>query len=82
MTARILVALALVLALLLALGAAAAWLFRQGGQSVIHTIERQNHDAAATADKARFDYDRCIDGGGMFDFATGQCSRPARRGRN
>lgn len=70
------------LALLAALTAGAVWFWRQGGQSVLISIERKNNASGDKSDQARSDYDRCIDGGGVFDFATGQCRRTAPRGRH
>lgn len=70
------------LALLAALTAGAGWFYRQGGQAVVISIERQNNASGDKSDQARADYDRCVDGGGVFDFAAGQCRRPAPRGRH
>jgi hypothetical protein len=72
------------LAMLTAVAAAAAWFYRQGGESVRTTIERQNNAAGDASDQARSDYDRCVPpiGSGVYDFATGKCLRAAPRGRH
>jgi hypothetical protein len=76
--------LGIALAILLLVTAGAVWLYRQGGESVLHSIERQNDAAGDASDQARSDYDRCVhpDSGGVYDFATGKCRRPSTRGRN
>ncbi len=62
------------------------WLIHEiradGARSYANTIERQNNDAQSRARGKRLDYDSCLDAGGVWDFASGQCSRAARRGRN
>ncbi|MBN9155815.1 hypothetical protein [Microbacterium sp.] len=67
-----------------ALVAAAIWLFvdirDQGAESVRTSIERQNNEAGNTADGARSAYDRCLDGGGLWNFGAGRCDGPAPRG--
>lgn len=71
----------------IALGVAAAgaliWLYaeirNQGADSVLINIERQNNDAGNTADDARSAYDRCLDGGGLWNFGAGRCDGPAPR---
>jgi hypothetical protein len=63
-----------------------AWLVheirRDGARSFANAIERQNNDAQSSAHKKRLDYDACLDAGRLWDFASGQCSGIARRGRN
>ncbi len=63
-----------------------AWLIHEiradGARSYANAIERQNNDAQNRARERRLDYDSCIDAGRLWDFASGQCSGPARRGRN
>lgn len=73
---------AMIFAMFVAGCLAAAWLYGKGGESVEIKIERQNNDAGDKSDQARTDYDSCRDGGGVFDFATSKCRRPAPRGRN
>ncbi|WP_162137863.1 hypothetical protein [Sinorhizobium fredii] len=53
-----------------------------GAESVKNAIERQNNEAASQSDARRSDYDRCLDGGGVWDFGAGQCRRAAPRRRN
>jgi hypothetical protein len=66
--------------------AAVAWVAFQiredGAQSVKQAIERQNNEAASQADTGRSDFDRCLDGGGLWDFAAGKCRGPAASRRN
>lgn len=66
-----------------ALVAAAIWLFveirDQGAESVRTSIERQNNEAGNAADGARSAYDRCLDGGGLWNFGAGRCDGPAPR---
>lgn len=63
-----------------------AWLVQEiredGARSITNAIERQNNDAQSRAREKRFDYDSCLDSGGLWDFASGQCSGAAGRGRN
>lgn len=75
--------LALILAIVVALGGAAAWFYTQGGEAVRIEIERQDNVAGTKSENARSAYDRCVhpDIGGVYDFATGQCRRPSTRGR-
>ena len=69
------------------LGVAAApahiWLYteirNQGAEGVRFSIERQNNDARNAADDARSAYDRCLDGGGLWNFGAGRCDGPAPR---
>lgn len=53
-----------------------------GARSIANAIERQNNDAQSRAREKRLDYDSCLDAGGLWNFATGECSGPQRRGRN
>ncbi|POH31752.1 MULTISPECIES: hypothetical protein [Sinorhizobium] len=53
-----------------------------GAQAVRNSIERQNNEAANSADAKRLDYDACSHSGGLWNFGAGKCERPARRGRH
>ncbi|KSV75456.1 hypothetical protein N183_22120 [Sinorhizobium sp. Sb3] len=53
-----------------------------GARSIANAIERQNNDAHSRAREKRLDYDSCLDAGGLWNFATGQCSGSAGRRRN
>lgn len=53
-----------------------------GAESVKQAIERQNYEAASQSDARRGDYDRCLDGGGVWDFGAGKCLRAAPGRRN
>jgi hypothetical protein len=59
--------------------AALAWavieIREDGAQSVKNSIERQNNEAAGQSDTARSSYDRCLDGGGLWNFGAQQCDR-------
>jgi hypothetical protein len=46
---------------------------RLGRESVEAEINQQNQEAGDAADQASSVFERCIDGGGVFDFATGEC---------
>ena len=71
--------------MILGVAAAAAliWLYteirNQGAEGVRFSIERQNNDARNAADDARSAYDRCLDGGGLWNFGAGRCDGPAPR---
>ncbi len=45
-------------------------------QAILTKIERQNNAAGNSADSARGSYDKCIDGGGVWDFGAGKCRWP------
>ncbi|MCG5483644.1 MAG: hypothetical protein KK482_07970 [Sinorhizobium meliloti] len=60
--------------------AVVAWIYRQGGDDVRTSIERQNNEAGRTADDVRSRYDLCPDG--MWDFGAGDCRRSPPRGGN
>jgi hypothetical protein len=77
-TARIVCA-AIALVIVAALG---IWIFRQGGEHVKISIERQNNEAGDRSDRARGDYDLCVDGGGVYDFGAGRCVGAAPGGRH
>ncbi len=70
------------LVILLAIVSALVWIYRQGGNDVRTAIERQNNEAGDQSDRARSDYDACVDGGGVYDFGARKCRRPAPGGRN
>ena len=53
-----------------------------GAQTVRNSIERQNNEAADSADAKRFDYDACSVSGGLWNFGAGKCERSARGGRH
>ena len=46
-----------------------------GGDRERNRVERQNNEAANEADTHRLDYDACVDGGFVWDFAAGECER-------
>jgi putative chitinase len=60
------------------LAAVVAWIYRQGGDDVRQSIERQNNEAGRTADDVRTRFDDCPDG--MWDFGAGKCRRTPPRG--
>jgi hypothetical protein len=66
--------------------AALCWVVLQiredGAQAVRNSIERQNNEAANSADAKRLDYDACSASGGLWNFGAGKCQRPARSGRH
>lgn len=68
----------------LAIAVALFWLYmeiRQGGADSVKTaIERQNNDAASSADDNRTAYDRCLDRGGLWNFGAGRCDGPSQSG--
>ncbi|WLR92195.1 hypothetical protein [Shinella zoogloeoides] len=59
------------------------WLYAEirgeGARSVTSKIERQNNEARNAADDARSAYDRCLDGGGLWNFGASRCDGPAPR---
>ncbi|RVG94294.1 hypothetical protein CN221_16105 [Sinorhizobium meliloti] len=55
-----------------------AWIYRQGGDDVRQSIERQNNEAGRTADDFRTRFDLCPNG--MWDFGAGKCRRSPPRG--
>lgn len=65
-----------------AMAGGAAWLYHKGGEGAATKIERQNNDAADQSDVARSDYDRCRDGGRLWDFSAGKCVGASPRRRN
>lgn len=68
----------LVIAALVA--AAVIWLVveirKDGAQSAISKIERQNNEAANRAHSKRIDYDSCLAAGKLWDFGAGECDGP------
>jgi hypothetical protein len=54
------------------------WIYRQGGDDVRTSIERQNNEAGRSADDVRSRYDPCPPG--MWDFGAGDCRRSPPRG--
>lgn len=66
-----------------AVAAALIWLYADirdhGAESVRTSMERQNNEAGNAADDARSAYDRCLDGGGLWNFRAGRCDGPAPR---
>lgn len=63
----------IILAIIVALSLVALWIYRAGGEGVTNAVERRNNDAANQSDRARSDYDRCLDGGGVWNSAAGKC---------
>ncbi|MDW9581893.1 hypothetical protein GOB17_19870 [Sinorhizobium meliloti] len=57
-----------------------AWIYRQGGDDVRTSIERQNNEAGRTADDVRTRFDLCPPG--MWDFGAGKCRRAPPGGRH
>ncbi|WP_158525035.1 hypothetical protein [Phaeobacter inhibens] len=57
----------------MAIFAVAASIYGLGRESVEAEINQLNQEAGDAADQASSVFERCIDGGGVFDFATGQC---------
>ena len=69
------------LAIIAVLGAAVVWIYREGGEDVRNSIERQNNEAGDISDRARTEFDMCLDSGGVWSNSTRKCARPpARRG--
>ena len=66
------IGLAAVVVIALAVGIAAT-IFRLGSESAVADINETNREAQDEADQASSVFERCIDGGGLFDFATGKC---------
>ncbi|WLR92962.1 hypothetical protein [Shinella zoogloeoides] len=66
-----------------AIAGALIWLYAeirdQGARSATSKIERQNNEARNAADDARSAYDRCLDGGGLWNFGAGRCDRSSPR---
>lgn len=66
--------------------AALAWavieIRQDGAQSFKNSIERQNNEAAGQSDTARSNYDRCLDGGGLWNFGAGRCDWPTPGSRH
>jgi hypothetical protein len=62
------------------LAAVVAWIYRQGGDDVRTSIERQNNEAGRTADDVCSRFDLCPDG--MWDFGAGKCRWTPPRGGN
>ena len=54
----------------------------EAARSVTQTIERQNNEAALQSAARRSDFDRCLDGGGLWNFGAGECRRAAPGGRD
>ncbi|ABR63573.1 hypothetical protein BMJ34_24680 [Sinorhizobium medicae] len=60
--------------------AVVVWIYRQGGDEVRTSIERQNNKAGRTADDVRSRFDLCP--AGMWNFGAGKCRlSPASGGR-
>lgn len=68
--------LALIIIPVIAFTALGVWLYRTGGEAERIKIERQNNAAGNASDDARSAYALCVDGGGVFDFATSKCAGP------
>lgn len=59
-------------ALVLALGFA----YWQGRDDQADKINEENREAVTDADQAEIALRRCLDRGGVYDFATGNCAGP------
>jgi hypothetical protein len=70
------------LAILAVIGAAALWIYREGGEDTRNANERQTNEAATRADEGALDYDACRDAGRVWSFGTGKCLGPEARGRH
>jgi hypothetical protein len=55
------------------IAAISATIFQLGSDSAVADINETNREAQDEADQASSVFERCIDGGGLFDFATGEC---------
>lgn len=55
--------------------AVAASIYGLGRESTKAEITNQNQEAQNEADRASSNFSRCMDDGGVFNFATGQCQR-------
>lgn len=53
----------------------AAQIYAQGENAALQDTNLQNQEAGDAADHHSSLFQRCIDGGGVYDFATGQCRR-------
>ncbi|GLR55121.1 hypothetical protein KYK30_31715 [Shinella yambaruensis] len=66
-----------------AIAGALIWLYAEiragGARDITSKFERRNNDARNAADDARSAYDRCLDGGGLWNFGAGRCDGPAPR---
>lgn len=51
----------------------AASIYGLGRESVQVDVMEQNQEAGDAADEASSVFERCMDAGSVFDFATGQC---------
>ncbi|WP_224825778.1 hypothetical protein [Cognatishimia sp. MH4019] len=56
-----------------AIFAIAVSIYGLGRESAQVDVMKQNQEAGDAADQASSIFERCIDAGGVFDFATGQC---------
>ncbi|MBT9373128.1 hypothetical protein [Rhizobium sp. CSW-27] len=74
------VKIAAVLAALSILGAFGIWFWKQAGNDVRISIERQDNAAGDNADDARTRFDTCADG--LWDYGAGKCRRTSPRGRD
>lgn len=68
------VRLALVAALVLAVGVAGYLLYSRGEDNAFDQIEEENDKAGSAAIDSALDWRSCIDAGGVYDFGSGQCS--------
>jgi hypothetical protein len=75
-TPRILGALGILLILMFVGG----WFWKQAGDEVRLSIERQNNEATEASDRARRDFGACPDG--LWNYATGKCRWSAPGSRN
>ena len=70
------------LAIIAVIGAAALWIYREGGEDTRNATERQNNEAATRADEGALAYDACRNASRVWSFGTGECLRPEARGRD
>ncbi|WP_299800476.1 hypothetical protein [uncultured Ruegeria sp.] len=57
----------------MAILAIATSIYGLGRESAQVDVIEQNQEAGDAADQASSVFERCIDAGGVFDFAAGQC---------
>jgi hypothetical protein len=70
------------LAIIAVIGAAALWIYGEGGEDTRNATERQNNEAATRADEGALAYDACRNASRVWSFGTGECLRPEARGRD
>ena len=55
---------------------------QRAADRALEDVERQNNAAGSQSDSARRAFDLCFDGGGVWNYAAGECDRPANGGRD